>query len=218
MFYSKEDDQIQKVIDAVRSSIANQKRIIELLSAQTQYITQSIQTQNDTIQQQNGTIEKQHETIVRFQNDVLLKSQKDLIMELIGIADNVNAILASQKEHQDYDKLLEDVSQLALWVDKSLETAAVRSFSDASHSKVFNPHRQEVKENIPVTHPEEDGQTVSIQKGYVWSIPWLIVNSEVQLQNIVRDNPEARTFQFVLRPELVARKKYDNDLNNSAEQ
>lgn len=214
----QQQQQMERVVEAVRASIANQKRIIELLTAQSEHISQTIERQNDIVSSQTAVIESQHESIARFQNDLLLKTQKDLIMELIGIADNIQAMLAEQKRQPDAGKLLKDVQDLAAWVDKSLETAAVRSFSDVeTRPEIFNPERQEMQPSVATDQPEENGRLVSIQRGYIWSMPWLIVNSEVQLQNIVRDNPEARTFQFVLRPELIAKKKYITPTNQTEE-
>ena len=215
----KTPNAMDNVLNAVRASIENQKRIIELLKAQTNHITQGIAAQTETIQSQSVTIQRQHESISRFQNDLLLKTQKNLIMELIGIADNLRSVLSAQEAQPDYNHLLADVRALSVWVEKSLETAAVRSFSDVENQpENFNPQRQELQADEPTENPEEDGRLVSKQCGYVWSMPWLIVNSEVQLQNVVRDNPQARTFQFVLRPELVAKKKFispQSDNSNS---
>ena len=148
MFGLQEEERMEKLYNAVSSSIANQKRIIELLNAQSQLISQSTSQKDAIIEQNNDTIRKQHDSLMRYQNDVIFKTQKDLILELIGIADNIAGMLSTQQEEQDYEKLLDDVKALATWVDKSLETASVRSFSDVDFNPDFNPKRQEMRNSI----------------------------------------------------------------------
>lgn len=206
-----EEDKVQRIIEAMRASINNQKKLIELVTAQSDYIKDSINAQAESIAMQEETIQKQHENIAMFQNDMLLKTQKGLILELIGIADNIAAMLDKQADTPGYDSLLQDVRDLAVWVDNSLKTAAVRSFSDVTaNPRAFNPKRQELKEHTTTQNKDDDGKLVSVNKGYVWTMPWVIVNSDTQLHNMLRENPEARMFNFIIRPEIVNKLVFDD--------
>lgn len=167
---------------------------------------------------QQYTIRQQHDTILRFQSDLLLKSQKDIIMEMIGIADQIQYIIDDQKLEKNYDKLIEDIKGLGKWVDASLNTVAVRSYSDIDgFSNNFDSKRQEVVDVEETPDSASNGLFVSKLPGYIWSIPWLVVNSQVNLEKLVSENNRAKMFEFVLRPQQIVKLRYVESKNNRSE-
>ena len=164
---------------------------------------------NATITEQNAIIKKQHESIIRFENDLIYKTQKDLIMEMIGIADQIKYTLSDQVTESNYELLLDSVKQLGEWVESSLQTVAVRKTISDDYS-IFNRKTQEVVETVNTANPDEDGCFKSILPGYVWAIP--LTGSAINM-----DSNEVEMYQFVIRPEQVARLKFvksDDNLKN----
>ena len=62
-------------------------------------------------EKQEETIQKQHNSLLKFQEDVIYKIQKNLIMELIGISDNIRMMIQNKEDDVDYD-LLGEVRKL----------------------------------------------------------------------------------------------------------
>ena len=88
-------------------------------------------------EKQEEIIKKQHNAALKFQEDVLYKIQKNLIMELIGIADNIQMLIEDKENNSDYD-LLEAVKDLGKWVDASLRSNSVKRFIDVNQdNKVY---------------------------------------------------------------------------------
>lgn len=161
------------------------------------------------LEQQETIIRKQHETIARFQEDLIFKLQKPLIMELIGIADNIRMILQDQKEEQNYDLLLESVEDLEKWVEAVLSNNSVNMFreTDVSASEL-NRKRQEIIDVEETDDPGKNNTYISERPGYEWSMPYLVVNSDVQLEKILQENDRPGMFAYVIRPEEVVKLKY----------
>lgn len=167
------------------------------------------------IEQQEITIQKQHQSTTKFQEDVLYKVQKNLIMELIEIADNIRMMLQDQKKERDYDTLLESVKSLEEWVNATLSNNSVRSYRDTDECPTtLNRKRQEVVDTETTNNPALNNVYVSERPGYIWTMPYLVVNSDVQLQNILKDNERPQTFSFVIRPEEVIKLKYNGEKIN----
>lgn len=159
-------------------------------------------------EKQEEIIKKQHNAALKFQEDVLYKIQKNLIMELIGIADNIQMLIEDKENNSDYD-LLEAVKDLGKWVDASLRTNSVKRFIDVDQdNKVYNRKRQELVEKQVTENQEEDNTYRSLHPGYEWTLPYLVINSEVQLQRILDENHSPQMFTFVIRPEEVAKLVY----------
>ena len=55
----------------------------------------------EVVEAQEATIQKQHNSLLKFQEDVIYKIQKNLIMELIGIADNIRMIIENKENDPD---------------------------------------------------------------------------------------------------------------------
>lgn len=198
-------DGLKKIIDSLQFVAESQKEMSGMVE--------------DVITSQEMTIRKQHESISRFQNDLLLKSQKDLIMEMIGIADQIQYTLEDQKTEQNYEKLVEDVKNLGEWVEASLNTVAVRKFVETENGKKeIDRKRQEVTGVVATSKEEEDGLLRHQVPGYIWAMPWLIVNTEVQLQNLMEENRKAKMFEFVLRPEQMVRLKFEKKVSNDSDE
>ena len=54
---------------------------------------------------------------------------------------------------------------------------------------------------------EKNDSYVTDQPGYEWSIPYLVIKSDVQLKNILMENNSPQKFSFVIRPEEVIKLK-----------
>lgn len=184
----------------------NQQVIYNLLN-------DTVAKQNETIQQLNDIIKKQHESIERFQNDLIYKAKKDLILEIIGISDQISFILQDQEKESDPQRLLEDVKQLAEWVDGTLKNASVRKFVDREgDGKTLDRKRQEITEVVKTDNPNNDGLLVSQLPGYIWNMPYLVVSTDTQLRNLMQDNARARSYEFVIRPEQVQKLRYEGQI------
>lgn len=163
------------------------------------------------IEQQEATIQKQHLTISKFQEDLLYKIQKPLIMEIIGIADNIRMMLQAQEGERNYDQLLDDVKHLEQWVEATLSNNSVRVFRETENSATeLNRKRQEVIDMEETENPEKDNTYVSERPGYVWTMPYLVVNSDIQLEKVIQENAQPQMFSYVIRPEEVIKLKYKN--------
>ena len=163
------------------------------------------------IEQQEATIQKQHLTISKFQEDLLYKIQKPLIMEIIGIADNIRMMLQAQEGERNYDQLLDDVKHLEQWVEATLSNNSVRVFRETENSATeLNRKRQEVIDMEETENPEKDNTYVSERPGYVWTMPYLVVNSDIQLEKVIQENTQPQMFSYVIRPEEVIKLKYKN--------
>lgn len=183
--------------------ISNQGKtlsMIDNLNNQVNQLTALIESQNATIAEQASIIKKQHEAIARFESDVIYKTQKDLIMELIGIADQLRMTLNDYSADKGLD-LHDAMEQLEEWVDGSLQAVAVRKYVDME-SNELDRKRQEIVEIQETSNPEEDGLLKSILPGYVWSVPMVGSNEMLQAE----DRP--KKFEFMIRPEQMARLQY----------
>ncbi len=187
---------LSQKIDIIQRS--NEMRQRELM-AQQQELAARLEEKEDIIKQQ-------HNQLLKYQDDVIYKTQHGLIMELIGLADNVRTILTKQKEQHDYEDLLDDVVRLGQWIDSSLEENGVRKFEEAATLE-FNPKRQSIIETQPAPTPELSGTYVTDQPGYEWSIPYVVVRNDVQLKNFMAENKVPKKFSYVIRQEEVIKLK-----------
>lgn len=160
-----------------------------------------IANQAKVIEEQNSIIKKQHENIIRYENDVIYKTQKELIMELIGVADQLKYTLNDYAQEKDFDKLYNSIGDLAEWVDASLQVVAIRKYITPD-SKEFNRKRQEMIETRETANSNEDGTIKSLLPGYIWSIP--LVGSNVMQE----EEERPRVYEFIIRPEQVVHLKY----------
>ena len=140
---------------------------------------------------------------------MIYKTQKDLIMELIGIADQLRYTLNDYAVEKDFDSLYKSIGDLTEWVDGSLQAVGVRK--SVSIDDEFDRKRQEIVETQETELPEKDGKTESILPGYIWSVP-MIGSSELQ----VEERP--KTYEFLIRPEQVARLRYVKHVDESVRQ
>lgn len=162
----------------------------------------------NVLEAQERTIQKQHNAALKFQEDVIYKTQKSLIMELIGIADNIRMIIQNSETEIDYD-LLGAVKDLEKWVDASLNNNSVRKFQDVDLDSTTMNRKRQVLVNKEETDIEEQHNTYkTVSPGYEWSIPYLVINSEVQLDKILEDNNVPQLFSYVVRPEEIVKLEY----------
>lgn len=186
-----------------RSSAA----LVRRMDAQKETVTHL----QSVIEQQEQTIRQQHNALLKFQEDVFYKLQKGLILELIDISDNLRMMLQDNEQQADYD-LLGAVKGLNKWLDATLENNSIHRFQDTEEdATVFNRKRQEILDREDTDDRSKDNTYVSVQPGYVWSIPYLVINSDVQLQKILSENNAPQRFAFVIRPEQVVKLKYNSN-------
>lgn len=195
--------------------ISNQDRIISMidnLNNQVINLTALVESQKTTIAEQASIIKKQHEAIALFESDVLYKTQKDLIMELIGIADQLKMTLNDYSSNKELD-LHDTIKQLEEWVNGSLQAVAVRKYINME-SNELDCKRQEIIEIQETNNPEEDGMLKSLLPGYVWSVPMVGSNEMLNIE----DRP--KKFEFMIRPEQMARLQYvktNNEITNDSD-
>lgn len=176
-----------------------------------QELRQLVEGQAKVIEEQAAIIKKQHENIIRYENDVIYKTQKDLIMELIGIADQLRYTLNDYAQEKDFDSLYKSIGDLTEWVDGSLQAVAVRKCVNAE-SKELDRKRQEIVEIQETDNLEEDGKIKSMLPGYIWSVP--MVGS-----NEMHDESERpKSYEFMIRPEQVVRLRYIKPIEQHSEQ
>ena len=174
---------------------------LDSITRELQTLRQIVDNQAKVIEEQAAIIKKQHENIIRYENDVIYKTQKDLIMELIGIADQLRYTLNDYVQQDDFDSLYNSIGDLTEWVDGSLQAVAVRKCV-STDSKELDRKRQEIVEIQETDNPNEDCKIESLLPGYIWSVP--MVGS-----NEMRDEGERpKAYEFMIRPEQVVRLKY----------
>lgn len=169
----------------------------------------------NVVESQEMTIQKQHNAALKYQEDVIYKIQKNLIMELIGISDNIRMILQNSESEPGYD-LLAAVKDLGAWVDASLSNNSVRRFQDTTvDATTMNRKRQQLVDKEPTDVEAEHNTYRTVSPGYEWSVPYLVVNSEVQLKKILEENAAPQMFTYVIRPEEIVKLEYSE--NNKEE-
>ena len=169
----------------------------------------------NVVESQELTIQKQHNAALKYQEDVIYKIQKNLIMELIGISDNIRMILQNSESEPGYD-LLAAVKDLGAWVDASLSNNSVRRFQDTTvDATTMNRKRQQLVDKEPTDVEAEHNTYRTVSPGYEWSVPYLVVNSEVQLKKILEENAAPQMFTYVIRPEEIVKLEYSE--NNKEE-
>ena len=169
----------------------------------------------NVLESQELTIQKQHNAALKYQDDVIYKIQKNLIMELIGISDNIRMILQNSESDPGYD-LLGAVKDLGAWVDASLSNNSVRKFQDTTMDpSTMNRKRQQLVDKEQTSVEAEHNTYRTVSPGYEWSMPYLVVNSDVQLKKILEENAVPQMFSYVIRPEEIVKLEYCE--NNKAE-
>ncbi len=191
-------------------------RLRDDLKHHTNVLQDALMSLKSDIAEKGGLLEKQEEiirrqsqTISKFQDDLLYKVQKPLIMEMVEIADNIRLILNDNDvvENKDFDSLLERVKKLADWVDASLSNNSVRRYSLTTESPAFlDRKKQEVIDVEFTDDPSKDSTYFTERPGYVWTMPYLIINSDTQLKKALEDAP--KSYEFIIRPEEVVKYKY----------
>jgi len=191
-------------------------RLRDDLKHHTNVLQDALMSLKSDIAEKGGLLEKQEEiirrqsqTISKFQDDLLYKVQKPLIMEMVEIADNIRLILNDNDivENKDFDSLLERVKKLADWVDASLSNNSVRRYSLTTESPSFlDRKKQEVIDVEFTDDPSKDSTYFTERPGYVWTMPYLIINSDIQLKKALEDAP--KSYEFIIRPEEVVKYKY----------
>ena len=167
------------------------------------------------LEKQEETIRRQSQTISKFQDDLLYKVQKPLIMEMVEIADNIRLILNDNEvvENKDFDSLIGRVKKLSDWVDASLSNNSVRRYSLTTESPAtLDRKKQEVIDVEFTDDPSKDSTYFTERPGYIWTMPYLIINSDIQLKKALEDAP--KSFEFIIRPEEVVKYKYQKSEEN----
>jgi len=174
-----------------------------------------MKAKDELLDKQEETIRRQSQTISKFQDDLLYKIQKPLIMEMVEIADNIRLILNDKEiiENKDFEGLLDRVCKLEDWVAASLSNNSVRRYSLTSESpSSLDRKKQEVIDVEFTNDPSKDATYFTERPGYIWSMPYLIINSDIQLKKALEDAP--KSFEFIIRPEEVVKYKYQKSEEN----
>ena len=209
---AENDQKMLAVFDAIRTLFQKQDQLLE----NQQRLSENIHILKDELvrvnEKQANTIQKQHNAALKFQEDVIFKTQKGLIMELIGIADNIQMMIEDKESDPEYD-LLGAVKDLAKWVDASLNNNSVKRFKDTEQDNtVYNRKRQELVEKEITDNPEENNTYKTLHPGYEWTLPYLVINSDVQLLRIIEENRMPKMFSFVIRPEEIVKLIYKENI------
>lgn len=203
--------ELQKIVgDANRS-------VMHSLSDRFGTITQSLDQLKTLVEQANSLasekqriIADQHALIERFQSDLLLKTQRPLLMELINIADTLDTIAEQQQAHPNYDTLLQSVADLKRWVLAVLSDHAVEPFTTELQpgQPLEKGNRQQLVATEPTTDPALDRGYRSYRPGYIWTTPYLVASTDTRLQEIIRLSAAPQGFSFVIRPEQLVALRY----------
>ena len=198
---------IQQTLNQL-SQLAQQQNQVQQLALNN--IQNSVE---NVVEAQELTIQKQHNAALKFQEDVIYKTQKNLIMELIGISDNIRMIIQDAETDPDYD-LLGGIKDLSKWVDATLSNNSVRKYEDAaSDPMTMNRKRQQLVDKETTNVESEHNTYKTVSPGYEWSIPYLVVNAEVQLNKILEENRAPQLFSYVIRPEEIVKLEYKETKN-----
>ena len=174
-----------------------------------------MKAKDELLDKQEETIRRQSQTISKFQDDLLYKIQKPLIMEMVEIADNIRLILNDKEiiENKDFEALIDRIEKLEDWVTASLSNNSVRRYSLTSESpSSLDRKKQEVIDVEFTNDPSKDATYFTERPGYIWSMPYLIINSDIQLKKALEDAP--KSFEFIIRPEEVVKYKYQKSEEN----
>lgn len=211
-------NELNSISQLIMSRQQNLLTIIKENEKNTKDIISSLNNLNDTenvLLSQENTIKRLHDALIKYNDDVIYKAQKNLIMELIDVADRIRMIIEDSENVENYD-ILSAVKDLEKSVDASLSNNSVRCFTETTEDpRQLNRRRQKVVDTEPTSDPRLDGIYKSVAPGYEWSIPYLVINSEVKLNKILEENKLPQMFSFIVRPEEVVKIKYrpeDNSL------
>ena len=165
---------------------------------------QAAATMQATVAAMQQTIRDQHATLERFQDDLLFKTQRPLLMELIHLADAVGEVSAGPSSDET---LLEEVRNLRRWIVSILADNSVATFTDEP-GRTIDTRRQKVVGTEPTGQPELDGTYRTLRPGYEWTMPYLVASSEQRLQKIIEQSSAPAGFTFVIRPQELVRLCY----------
>ncbi|MEG0835013.1 MAG: hypothetical protein RR285_05725 [Acinetobacter sp.] len=207
-FWDKFESHLQKINDKNEQIMEWQAQEYNLLCRQSEENKSTLQT----IDEQQNLIQKQQAVIQKFQDDLLFKTQKPLLLEMINIADNVRMFVNDQKnkssEERNFDELLREFEKIGEWIDASLEDNSVKKYEDSKEDNQFNCKRQEIVETIETEVQELNDTIVPEQPGYIWTMPYLIIDSETKLIKVAKENEIPQKFSYIIKSEEVKKYKY----------
>lgn len=182
------------------TKLSYEQRLMQQLDA--------LANQQSVVENQQDIIKKQHDAMLKYNDDVIYKTQKGLILEMIEIADHVRMVMQNKIEDPDYD-LMEGLKEIEEGIEASLSNNSVRRYSHTyDEDGALNRKRQTAVGIEFTSNVGLDGHYKSIVPGYEWTMPYLVVNSEVKLNKILEENKMPQSFSFVIRPEEVVKLKY----------
>ena len=151
-------------------------------------------------------IKKLHMQVEKLQENAVWNAQKTVLLQMIGIADNIRMILKKQSEAPDCDELLGDVRGLLEWVESDLADNGVSRYQDTlDDPRRFNAKRQTIAYTVPTDDESLLGTYATDQPGYEWQTPFVVIKSDAQLQNVANGNKTPQTLGFVMRQEEVVK-------------
>lgn len=195
---------LQHQLEQLTAVVLRQNELIYNLQSELAAKDELLSQQEDTIRMQSMRLEK-------FNDDILYKLQKPLIDELISIADLIRTVLSNDEiiDNKDFDALLGNVMQLKKWVAASLSNNSVKEYSLVQENPTsFDPKRQEISDSEITDDPAKDNTYRTDRPGYIWTMPYLIVNNEARLKRVLEDTKAPKMFEFIIRCEEVVKLKY----------
>ena len=197
-------DAVVKTIENIPRQNSNSTHMAEAIMSRLNTLTD----QQKTLDNQQEIIKRQHDAMLKYNDDVIYKTQKGLILEMISFADQVRMIMENKREDESYD-LMQGLIELEESIEASLSNNSVRRYSEIDNDDTaLNRRRQTAIGTDITTDPNKEGHFRSVAPGYEWTMPYLVVNSEVKLGKILEDNQRPQTFSFVIRPEEVMKLRY----------
>ena len=189
--YEKIGDLLKNPLRILNSNILKTKEELTEL-------TKQINTLEDVNRQQQQVIQ-------RHQSDIMEKVKHPMFMSLIQLGDGVRNILAATdntESQSNNSELTAEIKKIEIWIDDILLENGVVRFQTLSPEE-FNPKNQEIAIHRDTDNPDLAEKVTSLSPGYRWTLPYLIINSDVKLAKVAVENKVPQKFTFVIRPEEV---------------
>ena len=177
---------------------------IRTTSSQLNGLMQQINAQQETIERLEENNRQQQKIIQGFQTDQLQKIKLPLIMDLIQLADGIRGLLEQNTQNDAATtsevRMAGEVEKFESWIESILEENNVVRFEQEVPGE-FDARTQKVVAHESTDDEKLIGKVVSVSPGYYWTLPYLIINSEVKLSKVATENKVPQKFTFVLRTE-----------------
>lgn len=135
-------------------------------------LRQTLKKQASKIEEQEDIIKRQRIQIDSYAQDVLYKTQKPLIEEIISLRDMIHSV-SKGKNKNDVTTLSKCLSTIEMEMVYALKLIGVEELS--SGEKAFVEFNEKFQEVVPYTKQpiikEDEGKFISVTPGYKWNMP-----------------------------------------------